>query len=64
MMREGRSGDADLLLRSNSERRVSMVVISKRVLYGSWEIICVVCGCRWHMGIIQWVIVMLCGMRM
>ena len=34
-MGEGRSGNAGVLLWSNSVRRVSMVVRSKRLMYGS-----------------------------
>ena len=63
-MGEGRSGDAGLLLRSNSVRRISMVVRAKRVMYGSWERRCVVCCCRWCMSMIQCVAIILCGMRM
>ena len=62
-MGEDRSSGAGLLLWLNSLRRVSMAVRSKSVLYGSCEMGWVVCDCRWWMSMIQWVVVMMCGMR-
>ena len=63
-MGEGRIGDGGWLLRSKGVRRVSMIVISERAMYGPCDRSCIIGCCQWRMSMIQYVSEMLCGMKM